>query len=230
MKEELEKISNSNFVEYLKVKTGDEYEEIFNQIDQIKRCVQKDFIGFNAIVDEMYTFNHSVTEIAGTMQSTSNDITEVLDEVAVAATTQAEDTESSVSVLSGSIMNVTRISDESQDNKDKIAAAMISLEDSFHNVHNTTKEINSVLNKFNMIRTNSNKLQKDAEGITEIVSIVSAIAKQTNLLALNASIEAARAGEAGKGLSEGNPRFMVHPVQDFHRTGGAGFHRKGNHL
>jgi methyl-accepting chemotaxis protein len=201
MQKELEKLTECDFVEYLAVKTNDEYESIMEQINEIKRSVQKDFIGFNSIVDEMYTFNQSVTGIAETMQSTSNDITGVLDEVAIAATTQAEDTEQAVTILNDSIMNVTRISDESQENKGKIESAMINLEDSFHNVHNTTMEINTVLDKFNIIRTNSNELQKNAEGITQIVSIVSAIAKQINLLALNASIEAARAGDAGKGFA-----------------------------
>lgn len=201
LRKELQKLGSNDFVENMVVKTGDEYEAVMELINDVKKSVQKDFIGFNAIVDEMYTFNHSVTEIAQTMQTTSNDITGVLDEVAVAATTQAEDTEHSVSILNDSIMNVTRISDESQDNKGKIETAMQHLESSFHNVHNTTTEINQVLNKFNIIRNSSNELRQNAQGITEIVSIVSAIAKQINLLALNASIEAARAGEAGKGFA-----------------------------
>jgi methyl-accepting chemotaxis protein len=201
MRKEIDKLANCDFVEYLTIKTNDEYETIMLQINEIKKRVQKDFINFNAIVDEMYTFNHSVTEIAHTMQATSNDITAVLDEVAIAATTQAEDTERSVGILSDSIRNVTRISSESQENEVKIETAMEKLENSFSKVDNTTLEIQAVLDKFNIIRTNSDELRKNAEGMMKIVSIVSSIAKQTNLLALNASIEAARAGEAGKGFA-----------------------------
>ena len=41
----------------------------------------------------------------------------------------------------------------------------------------------------------------DPKEISEIVTLISTIAKQTNLLALNAAIEAARAGEHGRGFA-----------------------------
>lgn len=198
---ELEKLSQRNFVESVVLKSRDEYEDMMESINEIKRSVQKDFIGFNAIVDELYTFNKSVADIAHTMQETSNDITVVLDQVAGAAITQAEDTEKAITVLDGSIRNVNDISDDGQNNKTQIEEAVVGIEGSFLNVQSTASQITAVLHKFSDIRQQSNILKVNADDITKIVLIVAAIAKQINLLALNASIEAARAGEAGKGFT-----------------------------
>ncbi|MDF2589487.1 MAG: methyl-accepting chemotaxis sensory transducer [Anaerocolumna sp.] len=198
---ELQKLGDRNFVESIKLQSKDEYEVIMEAINEIKRNVQKDFIGFNAIVDELYTFNKSVSDIANTMQNTSNDITNVLEQVAEAAITQAEDTEKAIHVLDGSIKNVNTISDDGQKNKVQIEKAVVGIESSFQNVETTASQITEVLKQFNGIRIKSNHLKENADDITQIVLIVAAIAKQINLLALNASIEAARAGEAGRGFT-----------------------------
>lgn len=199
--QELKNLSERKFVESIALKSGDEYEAYMEQINEVKRNIQKDFIGFNAIVDELYTFNKSVSEIAGTMKNTSDDITAVLDQVAQAAITQAEDTTKAITILDGSVQNVTSISNDGQANKTQIEEAVTGIEDSFKNVQATAAQITTVLNSFRNIKKESTELKNNADDITQIVLIVAAIAKQINLLALNASIEAARAGEAGKGFT-----------------------------
>lgn len=198
---ELEKLSQRDMIETTVIKSKDEYETYMYEINKIKQNIQKDFIGFHSIVDEMYTFNQSVSAISKTMQTTSNDITNVLDEVAKAAINQASDTERAVNVLDDSIRSISKVSDKSQENKEQIEHAVNDIETSFNNVQRTATEINNVLDKFNGIKNSGYDLQDNAKDITNIVSIVSSIANQTNLLALNASIEAARAGDAGKGFA-----------------------------
>ena len=51
------------------------------------------------------------------------------------------------------------------------------------------------------MKADMTSLGQQAQGIGQIMNVISDIADQTNLLALNAAIEAARAGEAGRGFA-----------------------------
>ncbi|MHC1713652.1 MAG: methyl-accepting chemotaxis protein [Solidesulfovibrio sp.] len=63
------------------------------------------------------------------------------------------------------------------------------------------KGIADVQQQSQAMKTDMSTLGKQAEGIGQIMNVISDIADQTNLLALNAAIEAARAGEAGRGFA-----------------------------
>ncbi len=59
----------------------------------------------------------------------------------------------------------------------------------------------SVNEKAASLKSEMQDLGGQAQGIGQIMQVISDIADQTNLLALNAAIEAARAGEAGRGFA-----------------------------
>lgn len=201
VQEELNDLKQRKFISHMILESGDEYQDLAEDITKVKEVVQKDFIDFNAVVDEMHSFNASLGEISGNMRNTSDNIKSIMGKVTDDTGRQASETERLVNVLNGSVNNITEISEESQDNKAKIENAMNGIKESFAGVKKTASEINGVLDGLGTIRENSSALQDDADKMVQIVSIVSGIANQINLLALNASIEAARAGEAGKGFA-----------------------------
>lgn len=183
------------------ISSKDHYSELFHQLETYKDGLKVDFQGYNGIVDEMMAFSSHMEEIAGDMSTTSQEIGDVVEQLAEAAQNQAEETESSIYLLNDNIQQVKVITEEETANKNELEVSVDKIENSFSDVERTAGEINEVLDKFSEVKENGLRLKESANGITEIVSLVAAISKQTNLLALNASIEAARAGEAGKGFA-----------------------------
>lgn len=198
---EIDDYMQKNYAVNKNIVTKDQYQEIFALLNKYKLSIRKDFVGFKGIVDEMTTFSNSLSNISNNMLVTSDEISDVVEQLAHAATNQAEETETSIYLLNDNIKEVNNIALEEQNNKTELESSVDKIEKSFLNVSSTANQINFVLAKFKEVKENSIKLQSSAEKITDIVSIVSSISGQTNLLALNASIEAARAGEAGKGFA-----------------------------
>jgi len=68
-------------------------------------------------------------------------------------------------------------------------------------VAKSVQAITSVHEMAMILKNDMDQLGKQAEGIGQVMTVITDIADQTNLLALNAAIEAARAGDAGRGFA-----------------------------
>ncbi|AUN32100.1 methyl-accepting chemotaxis protein [Niveispirillum cyanobacteriorum] len=101
--------------------------------------------------------------------------------------------------------HVSRAAESSDQGVQSVASAAEELAVSFNDVARqvegvtgSTRQASTAVERSDGLVRN---LSSEAEGIKNVVDLISAIASQTNLLALNATIEAARAGEAGKGFA-----------------------------
>ncbi len=68
-------------------------------------------------------------------------------------------------------------------------------------VNNAVSTVTSLVNDVENMSESISNMNRDANKISEVLSVIGAISEQTNLLALNAAIEAARAGEQGRGFA-----------------------------
>ncbi|WP_160685001.1 heme NO-binding domain-containing protein [Clostridium sp. C2-6-12] len=201
IKEELGRIINNQYNVDGKIVTNDFFEEIYELLKSHKKVIQADFVGFKGVTDEMNTFVDTINVISESMNSTSNEISGVVEQVAGGAIMQAQNTDAVVQTLNGNITALRGIVQNENSNKLELEEAMKKINNSYENVDNASKNISNSLEKFNEVKVKGTHLENKAKDITNIVSIVSGISEQTNLLALNASIEAARAGEQGRGFS-----------------------------
>ncbi len=100
--------------------------------------------------------------------------------------------------MNATVMEVAKNAGQAAENSNQ---ARIKAQEGASIVDKVIEAIYQVHNLAAQLNTNMANLGKQAEGIGEIMNVISDIADQTNLLALNAAIEAARAGDAGRGFA-----------------------------
>lgn len=202
IKMELMDLTRKDYIVKNQIDTGkDIYEELHNMINNYKDSIAEDFIGFNSMIQEMQSFSDTLGNISTKMDTTSKDIADVVEQLAETSTTQAFETENSVSLLQSNVESIKNISEDESKNKVELEEALEDIKMSFKALDNTVSSLENILGKFELVRDESINLKNKGKEIEGIASFVSSIAYQTNLLALNASIEAARAGEMGRGFS-----------------------------
>ena len=91
-------------------------------------------------------------------------------------------------------------------------------------VGKVVETINGVERQSVALKADMTELGKQAEGIGQIMNVISDIADQTNLLALNAAIEAARAGDAGRGFAVVADEVRKLAEKTMHATNEVGAH------
>jgi len=182
--------------------------------------VRKDELGrmsrsFQLIIENLRDFIKQVAETSEQVASSSQqlsatsqqsaaateEIARAIEEIAAGATEQAKDVENgavktndlanSIVKVIGAAEELTSVTNETEDLKNKGLSIISDLSDKTIESNNSSQQI------YNIIVESS----KNSERITEITHTIESISGQTNLLALNAAIEAARAGEAGKGFA-----------------------------
>ena len=161
------------------------------QAEAEKRAEQEKQAAMNKLADDFEgSVGHivdTVTTAANEMQSTAESMSSIAEETSSQSTTVASAAEQATS------------------NVQTVASATEELSSSIQEISRQVQQQSEIAGRAADMAAQSRQqvgdLSEQAEGIGEVVSLITSIAEQTNLLALNATIEAARAGDAGKGFA-----------------------------
>ncbi len=142
-----------------------------------------------------------LTGIVSRLTTATKELETRTDEAAKGTDLQRErisQTATATEQMNASVLEVARSAAEAALNADKAknrAQAGASV------VAKTIEAIDNVKRQAERMKGSLDMLGKQAQGIGQIMNVITDIADQTNLLALNAAIEAARAGDAGRGFA-----------------------------
>jgi len=164
--------------------------------------------GFNGFVDKMRVIISDLKQQVGDVDTASEDITKVADNMAKTATeldTSVEGSLKNSHNLSNSIADFSETTETVASDVNGVASAVEELNVTIGEVAKSCAQESQITRQANdksqEMQTVVTELKSASDEINQVIEIISAIAAQTNLLALNATIEAASAGEAGKGFA-----------------------------
>jgi len=155
----------------------------------------------NAKREGMLQAAERLSGIVAQVSSASQELTAQIEESSRGSETQRERTAESATAMeqmNASVLEVARNAGQAAESADK---AKGEAENGGGIVSDVVSRINRVQEMTVEMEAGLGELGKQAEGIGQIMNVITDIADQTNLLALNAAIEAARAGEAGRGFA-----------------------------
>jgi methyl-accepting chemotaxis protein len=176
----LRRMADGDFRERLESSRQDEIGDMTRALDSTMGALR---LAINNVAAE-------ATKVAKEAQ----EITQVSDHVAHAATSnsaEAQTVASSTEEVSASTTTVAASAEE----------MLAAIGEISRNVQEATTIARDADGKSGSARQEMLELSKASSEIGSVVQIIRGIAEQTNLLALNATIEAARAGEAGRGFA-----------------------------
>lgn len=144
---------------------------------------------------------NQLTVHAGETYNSSTNIALDMNQITQNAEASMTMTEETAAAMEETATGIQQIADSANVAAESSISASQASERGNEVVQQVIAQMELINDSVEQIGTTINGLHVNTKKISEIVSLITAIADQTNLLALNAAIEAARAGEHGKGFA-----------------------------
>ncbi len=179
----------------------DEFGTIARQFNSVMQHMRK-------VLSNVQNAAVQVSESASKMKGSISKSEELIQNVAMAVVTAADNTDSQKTDIGETEARVVNMKQSVDKSVTAMQAGLKSVQQTFEHAAAgnekavaTVKQMNDISVAVEESARIVEQLGENSKEIGSIVQVISDIADQTNLLALNAAIEAARAGEHGRGFS-----------------------------
>lgn len=143
----------------------------------------------------------TVAETAGSLASSAVSMRTASDQVHRRVDEQTQQTEQTATALQEMSASIAEVSRHTQSAAESARSAAQTAREGGAVVQRTLDTMQSIAAAVSESSSTISLLGEDSRRISQIVTVISDIARKTNLLALNAAIEAARAGDQGRGFA-----------------------------
>ncbi|WP_053583776.1 methyl-accepting chemotaxis protein [Lysinibacillus contaminans] len=155
----------------------------------------------NSTSEQVAASSEELTASAEESKKASGEIAQTIQDVAVGADRQVEETKESKEIVEEMASSIQLIASSTLDiSTNAVGTSQKALEGN-EAIQSTIKQMSSINTTVSQLSQVIEGLGIRSQDIGKIIEEITNIATQTNLLALNAAIESARAGEHGKGFA-----------------------------
>lgn len=179
----------------------DEFGVLINSIGAMMSSMRKLIFDTAGIAERVYESSVIVSDSSKHIASISEDITTAVEEIAMGATAQANDSDSAVKKTADLADKIGVVSQNTEQIKQVSNNSLIITKRGLASIEELNSKVMHTNSIIHDVRNDINALGVRSKQITNIVKIITDMANQTRLLSLNASIEAARAGVYGLGFA-----------------------------
>lgn len=179
----------------------DEIGQLNNGFNEMVGQLKSLITDVGVAITEIQTTSTNLTAVAEETNAYSDDIARAISEVAIGASTQAQDAEDTNHTTQELGLQIDMLHDKNEIMLASSHRMKNSNEDGLQNLSILKDKSKESFDLIQHVQEVFDSLIIKVREIEGIVGTINQISDQTNLLALNASIEAARAGEHGKGFA-----------------------------
>lgn len=183
------------------IKRGDEIGDMANGVASLRKSLRGIIGNIADSAGELIESAEDLKSTAVTTGQTSAGVSRAVEEISLASSSQAEETEAAMVHVS----DMGTLIEEIVSDAFVLSERAGSMEASGKTVASIIEEVNDYTSKttevVERISAQTQTTNESAQEIRKAIEMIRSITEETTLLSLNASIEAARAGEQGKGFA-----------------------------